>query len=116
MKRIQTLVNTPGSYPFLEQSTKDWKTLVVAKKRLALYFILKNNNAMNSVPEEILKALYPSPSTDRNNWAEKLRGKLLNKSRSELMNEYEKDLMVPLMQNNFLNPKIEQSFSKKIKK
>ena len=62
-ERIQTLVEGNESYPFLEKSTKDRKTLFVAKKRLALYLILKNNPTMNPIPENVLKTLYPSKST-----------------------------------------------------
>ena len=36
--------------------------------------------------------------------------------RENLMKQYEQELIIPLMKNNFLNPKIEQDFSTMVKK
>lgn len=114
--RMQSLLEASDSYPFLEQSTKDRKTLVVAKKRLVSYLILKNNPQMNQLPENIINVLYPSGWSEKKSKLRGFRKKLVEMPRESMMRQYEEELLLPLMHNNFLNPSIEKDFSHMVKK
>jgi hypothetical protein len=104
---INSILRDEKSHPLISTSTTDKQREQRAKKSMIIKLLFDANPSRKEIPLQLAKRLFPiNESTDGKQKIPDIRWK----------DRIEKDLIIPLMRNNFCDNNQEKSITKEIKK